>query len=179
MLLPPPISTLFPYTTLFRSRALIDPCRVDEAVADHPFSLFERGQDRRIDVVAARGREQDRLDLRPKRLGGAREQHMAHDVGARRTAGLARHHHADRQRAQAIGQEAGLGRFTGALPALEGNETSAHPAATWALRMSLSGGTAAGTRASARGLISVCCGEGTGRSTTRSARTTGARLVRH
>src|SRR5262245_63117600 len=76
MLLPPPISTLFPYTTLFRSRALIDPCRVDEAVADHPFSLSERGQDRRIDVVAARRREQDRLDLRPKRLGGAREQHI-------------------------------------------------------------------------------------------------------
>jgi hypothetical protein len=126
-------------------RALVDAGRIDEAVAHHPLGLIEGRPDGGADVVVARRREQQRLGQGPERLGGARQQHVAHDIGASRSPGLARHHHRDGVRAQAPGQQLGLGRLSRPLAALEGNETSAHLAMLGCVRA----------------LISVCCRNGT------------------
>ena len=52
-------------------RALIDARGIDEAVADHPGSGFNRRQDRIAHMIVARRREQDRLGFGAQRLGDA------------------------------------------------------------------------------------------------------------
>ena len=81
-------------------RALIDAGGIDEAVADHPFAVDQRRPDHVAHVIVARGREQDGLGLHAERLGGARQDDMADDLGARRAARLAREHDLDAERLQ-------------------------------------------------------------------------------
>ncbi len=70
--------------------ALIGPCRIGEAVRDHPFSPFERRQNRRVKMVDAGGGEQKRLAFRPEGRGEAGQDRLAQDLGMGRAAGLAR-----------------------------------------------------------------------------------------
>ena len=63
---------------------------------------------------------------RAERLGGTRQEHVAHDVGAGRSAGLPRHQDWDGELTQPVGEPPGLGRLAGPLPSFESDETSAH-----------------------------------------------------
>src|SRR5262249_34578678 len=58
-------------------------------------------------------------------LGGARQQHVTDDFGAGRTARFAGLQHAETERFEPCRQRSGVRRLAGALPALEGDETSA------------------------------------------------------
>ncbi len=79
------------------------------------------------DVIVARGREQDRLGVGAERLGRARQQHVADDLGAGRAARLARQHDADAERlAGARASSAAWVDLPVALAAFEGDESSAH-----------------------------------------------------
>ena len=106
--------------------ALIDARRIHKAIADHPFAGFERRQDRALHMIVARGGKQHGLDIRPERLGRARQQHVANDFGARRTARFAGQLHAMAERFETQRQHGRLGRFPSALAALEGDELPAH-----------------------------------------------------
>ena len=77
-------------------------------------------------VIVARGREQHRLGGRPERLGGARQQHVAHDLGAGDPPGSRVSTTPMPSVRRRCGQQRGLGRLAGALAAFEGDEASAH-----------------------------------------------------
>ena len=106
--------------------ALIDVRRIREAIADHPAAARQRRHDGIADVVVAGGGEQDRLRGGAERLGRAREQHVADDLGAGRAAGLARQHHADAERAQLLRKQSRVAGLAGPLAALKRDELSAH-----------------------------------------------------
>ncbi len=77
-------------------------------------------------MIAARCREQHGFRHRPERPRRARQHDMAHDLGARRAAGLAGHDDADAEGAEPARQRRRLGGLAGALPAFQSDETSCH-----------------------------------------------------
>jgi len=77
-------------------------------------------------VIVACGSEKDRLRIRPQGLGGAREQDVTDDFGARRAARLAGQHDAYAERAQALRKQRRVSGLSGALPAFESDESTAH-----------------------------------------------------
>jgi hypothetical protein len=76
-------------------------------------------------MIVARGREQNGFGLGSQRLGGAGEQHVANDFGARRAARLAREHDLDAERLEPLRQHPGMGGLAATLAAFEGDEASA------------------------------------------------------
>ena len=76
-------------------------------------------------MIVARGREQQRLGLRPEQLAHARQHQMAHDLGARRAAGLAGDDGAQLCRRKTLGEHLDLRGFSGALAAFKGDELPA------------------------------------------------------
>ena len=108
-------------------RALIDARGIDEAVADDPAAGLKRGQNGVAHMIVTRRGEQEGLCLGAELLGDARQQNVADDLGARRAARFAREHHVDAGGLEALGERLGVGGLAAALPALEGDETSAHP----------------------------------------------------
>jgi hypothetical protein len=105
---------------------LVDAGRIGKAVADHPFARCQRRQDGALDMVVAGGREQHRFHLRPERLCGAGQEHVADDLRTRRTARFPGQLHANSERLKAQRQHRGLGRFAGALTAFKGDKFSLH-----------------------------------------------------
>src|SRR5579871_2164947 len=75
-------------------------------------------------VVARRGKQQC-LAVGAERLADTRQHEMTDDFGTGRTARLAGYDSVDAGSTQPIGQQPDLGRFTGALAALEGDEAPA------------------------------------------------------
>ena len=102
--------------------ALVDAGGIEEAVAQHDRAALDRRPDHLLDMVGARRGEQHRLHLRAERLGGARQQHMAHGFGARRAARFARHQDVMAGRPQLVGQPGDLRRLAGPFATLEGDE---------------------------------------------------------
>ena len=72
------------------SLTLIGPGRIRETVAQHPVPWLERRLDHGADMVVAGRRKQQRLGVRPQQLAHPGQHEMADDLGARRSAGLAR-----------------------------------------------------------------------------------------
>ena len=75
--------------------ALVDARRIGKAVADHPAPHAQRRPDGLVQVIGARGVEQQRL--RQRRMRGHRgvQDQLAHLLGERRAAWLARQQHVD------------------------------------------------------------------------------------
>ena len=82
-------------------RALIGARRIGEAVANHPVAAAQRRRDRRVDMVDARGAEQQRLADGAEARGGAGKNDFAQRLGAGRAAGLARENDVEPEFAQA------------------------------------------------------------------------------
>src|SRR2546430_11887997 len=72
----PPRSTLFPYTTLFRSRGAVDGGLVQRLVARHGTTRLAVGIDARDGRVAPRGTA-DTLDLTAQELATRSEEHTS------------------------------------------------------------------------------------------------------
>ena len=102
--------------------ALIDPGRIDEAVAKHDLAGRNRRPDHLLDVVAARRGEQDRLHPHAEFFGAAGQQHVAHGLRAGGAAGFARLHDLAPLGAQRLGQKADLRGLADALASFEGYE---------------------------------------------------------
>ena len=107
--------------------ALVDARRIGEAVADHPQPGVERGPDRLVEVIGARGIEQQRLRERRVRRHLRVENDGAQRLGERRAARLARQHRVDADAPQLLGERPGLGRLSRPLPAFEGDELAEPP----------------------------------------------------
>lgn len=75
-------------------------------------------------MVVARRRKEDRLHPRAEGLGSARQQHVAHSLGTRRTAWFARHQHVVTFALQRLCEATDLRGFPSAFPAFKRNEQS-------------------------------------------------------
>src|SRR5690606_35020541 len=104
--------------------ALIDAAGIGEAVADDPATLVEGGPNRPFQVVGSRGVHQQGLGARRPAVGLSRDGNTANLLGARRSARLTRLEHVDAEGAQALDQQARLGRLAGPLAAFESNESA-------------------------------------------------------
>ena len=85
---------------------------------------IKHGPIKKFDMVVARRRKQDSLHPRAKGLGGPRQEHVAHGLGARRSARFPRHQHIVTVALQRLGEAADLRGFPSAFPALKRNEQS-------------------------------------------------------
>ena len=105
--------------------ALVGAGRIRETVADDPASLGERWRDRVFEMIAMRAAAKSSASpVGPSGTAGAREDHVADDLGARRAARLARGERPEAGLFQPLGQQADLGRLAAALPALQRDEPS-------------------------------------------------------
>ena len=104
--------------------ALIDPRRIDETIADHPFAALKRRADQAVDMVDPGGREHQRLGERAVVSRLPRQDHLTDRLGLGRAAGLARRPRREACRLEAFAQRARQRRLAGALPAFERDEMS-------------------------------------------------------
>src|SRR5262249_37471753 len=98
--------------------------------ADHPHALRQRRLDGTAYVVAAGSGEEERLGFYAEWLRYPGEQHVPDDFGAGRTTRLAREHHVNAHRPEAIRQQRRMGRLARAFAAFEGDESSTHQVLT-------------------------------------------------
>ncbi len=106
--------------------ALIDAGGVRKAVADHPLALLERGPDQRGEMVVARRGKHHGFGIGSQRPHRARQQDIAHDLGAGRAARLPRQQRVDAEPLDPRRQQGCVRGLAGALAALESDEASAH-----------------------------------------------------
>ena len=104
------------------ARALIGPCRIEEAVAHHPAPPRQGIADHIVHVVLPRHREQHGLGERAEILDLAREQGFADLLGLRGAARLARDDDGPACCLQPLGEKRGLRGFASSLSAFEGDE---------------------------------------------------------
>ena len=105
-------------------RALIGPGRIGEPVGNDPGAARKRRQNRPLEMVGARGGEQQRLPGGAEVGGESGKDRLAQGLGARRPSRLPGSNDRNPKRCEALLEPPGLHRFPGALPALERDETT-------------------------------------------------------
>jgi hypothetical protein len=103
--------------------ALVRERRVGEAVAQDGVAARQRRHDHAVEVVAARGEDEQRLDDAVHLLV---QQQLAQVLGERRPTRLARADDAPTACAQARGERLDVRRLAGAVDPLEGDEPAVH-----------------------------------------------------
>ena len=105
--------------------SLIRERRIGKAVADNPKAALQRGVNQPLDMVAARGVKQKSLGNGIPTFVAAVEQQPADRFRPCRPARLPRALNRDAGALERCGKELQLGRFSGPLPAFEGNKATA------------------------------------------------------
>ena len=105
--------------------ALIHTGGIDEAVAENDIATGKRWPDHAIQMIGTGSGKQERFHAHTKGLGRPGKEHMAEGFSTRRSARLACGDDRLPIRAQVLGQQTDLGRFTGPLASLETHEQSA------------------------------------------------------